>query len=190
MGDGVPLARRWVRAHRHGLFSRCAPTDPSRRTEVRRPVGIFGLRRFPLRPDGFAPPAALVITRFFAARASPVAIRSSRCFHRSDPPRLSAGGASRLPQDLTSPVARTGGCEISTLATGLPPTRRSSTAAVHTRIASPSSGLGRGTRHPGRLRLTSSRHEAGNDDSFATNESSSRAAGTPLSRPRAIRPSR
>jgi len=36
----------------------------------------------------------------------------------SDSPRLSAGRASRLPQALTSSVARAAGCELSSLATG------------------------------------------------------------------------
>ena len=41
-----------------------------------------------------------------------------RALPGSNPPRLSAGGASRLPQALTSSVARAVGCEPSSLATG------------------------------------------------------------------------
>jgi hypothetical protein len=59
-------------------------------------LGTIGLRRFPSLRVRFAPPCAVGITRFFAARASSVYVRSdSRFLPRPDPLHLSAEKASR-----------------------------------------------------------------------------------------------
>ena len=118
-----------------GVFGRCTPPGfaCNRLAAAQRNLGIIGLRRFSTLRSWFAPPNAVEITRFFAARALSSASGWARDFSRSPTPctfRL------RRPPDpqhpLASPVARTTVDELppSPAGSAAPPKSHRTTAAL------------------------------------------------------------
>jgi hypothetical protein len=131
--------------HHDGLFGRCTPPGPAS-LRLAPPLGLPWHQRTPstsLLRWQFAPPRALGITRFFAARASSPASGWVRDFSRSQTPctfRLRRPPDPQCP--LASPVARTADDELPPSPSGpTAPPKSHRTAAVRARTAPPACPL-------------------------------------------------